>query len=254
MSPRRRKSKPGDPLAEIEKLRETARATDANPDLVAVAKFIRRLLPGDGKARGGAGQPSAIRELGAGVSDAWQTLSEKQRRKGGEVDVAILFTDLVGFSSWALKAGDEPALELLSLVGAAEEGAISGNGGAVVKRLGDGSMAVFSEAEPAVVAALQAQEALGEIEIEGYAPSLRAGVHVGRPRRVKRDFLGVDVNIAARIGELAEGDEVLASDSACEALDPSFFKLGPARELSAAGAPSDLTVCAVKAKRRRVRR
>jgi adenylate cyclase len=252
-----------------EKLLESARRADSQPELVAAAKFLRGLLPGRESERKSSAarkrrsqslerlvsgfepeRPSATRELGHGAMKAWQALSESQRRRRGTADVAILFTDLVGFSSWALKAGDEAALELLDQVGGVEEDAVSDNGGIVVKRLGDGSMAVFSEAEPAVSAALEAQEALGEIEVEGYAPSLRAGVHVGRPRRVKRDFLGVDVNIAARVGELAKGDEVLASDAACEALDSSAFKLGPARELSAPGAPDDLTVCAVKAKRK----
>ena len=71
--------------------------------------------------------------------------------------MAILFTDLVGFSDWALEAGDEAALEVLRQVGDAEQKAISSNKGAVVKRLGDGAMAVFSDAEQAVTAALEAQ-------------------------------------------------------------------------------------------------
>ena len=39
--------------------------------------------------------------------------------------MAILFTDLVGFSDWALEAGDEAALEVLRQVGDAEQKAIS---------------------------------------------------------------------------------------------------------------------------------
>jgi adenylate cyclase len=247
VSPRRRKAKRGDALTEIDRLRETVRETDATPELVAAAKFIRRLLPGEKKDEP-AGGPSAIRELGAGVTEAWQAMSEAQKRKAGEVDVAILFTDLVGFSSWALQAGDEPALDLLQKVSAAEQGAISGNGGALVKRLGDGAMAVFSDADAAVLAALQAQDDLAEIEVAGHNPQLRAGVHLGRPRRVKRDFLGVDVNIAARVGELAEGGEVLVSDATCAALDSEAFRFGKPQKLSAPGAPEDITVCSVRAK------
>ena len=71
--------------------------------------------------------------------------------------MAIVFTDLVGFSDWTLDAGDEAALEVLRQVGDAEQKAISSNKGAVVKRLGDGAMAVFSDAEQAVRAALEAQ-------------------------------------------------------------------------------------------------
>jgi adenylate cyclase len=234
---------------------------DANPQLVAAAKFIRGLLPGtDPKSSDlppqvqklmteiDPGGPSAIREVGKGALQTWQALSEAQRRRRGDVDVAILFTDLVGFSDWALKAGDEAALDLLRQVGDVEQRAISDHGGAVVKRLGDGAMAVFSQAEHAVRAALQAQKELGGIKIGGHKPKMRAGVHQGQPRKVRGDFLGVDVNIAARVGDAAKGNQVLVSEAAREVLDPAGFRFGPRRELSAAGAPEDLTVCTVRSK------
>ena len=62
-----------------------------------------------------------MRELGLGALQAWQALSEAQGRGRGSAEVAILFTDLVGFSSWALEAGDETALELLRRVAEAED-------------------------------------------------------------------------------------------------------------------------------------
>jgi adenylate cyclase len=250
------------------KLRERARRTDSKPQLVEAARFLRQLLPGDDRygdalSTGGSNvpqrigrlvsevhpqRPSAFRELGLGALQAWQALSEAQGRGRGKVDVAILFTDIVGFSSWALNAGDEAALELLRQVAAAEDAAISLNGGSLVKRLGDGAMAVFRAVEHAVQAALRAQLDLGGIEVNGHTPELRAGVHLGRPRRVGGDYLGVDVNIAARVGEAAKGGEVLVSDAAREALDPQAFKFGRNRRLSATGAPRDLSVCRVSAR------
>jgi adenylate cyclase len=250
------------------KLRERVRRTDSRPQLVATAKFLRRLLPGDdryGDALSTSGKdvpqrlgrlvsdlqperPSAARELGLSALQAWQALSEAQGRGRGSVDVAILFTDTVGFSSWALTVGDEAALELLRRVASAEDGAVSAHGGSLVKRLGDGAMAVFRKAEDAVGAALQAQRDVGEIEVAGHTPALRAGVHLGRPRRVGDDYLGVDVNIAARVGEAAEGGELLVSERACEALDASSFKVSRRRRLSASGAPEDLSVCRVIAR------
>jgi adenylate cyclase len=246
-------------------LRERARRTDSKPQLVATAKFIRQLLPGDDRHSDPLStvgtqvpqrigrlvsevepqRPSAVRELGLGALQAWQALSEAQGRGRGRVDVAILFTDIVGFSSWALDAGDEAALELLSQVAAAEDTAISVHGGSLVKRLGDGAMAVFRAAQEAVQAALQAQRDLGQIEVNGHTPELRAGVHLGRPRRVGGDYLGIDVNIAARVGEAAKGGQLLISESAREALDPQAFKFGRNRRLSATGAPRDLSVCSV---------
>jgi adenylate cyclase len=245
---------------------ERAQRADAKPELVATAKLIRGLLPGDesyGDALSTSGprlreqlgrqlsdlapeRPSALRELGLGVLQAWQALSEAQQRRRGTADTAILFTDLVGFSTWALDAGDEAAVDLLRRIGKAEESAISERGGIVVKRLGDGSMAVFSHPEQAVTAVHDTQSRLAELEVEGYEPRLRAGVHLGRPRRVGKDYLGVDVNIAARVGDAAKGGEVLVSETACEMLEPSAFKIGRRKRLKATGAPEQLVVRTVK--------
>jgi len=261
---RRRGRKRADPPIDSEGIREVVRKTDANPQLVATARFLRRLIPGGEPATSEMPEamqrlveevqpsgPSAMREIGKGALQAWQALSEAQRRRQGTADVAILFTDLVGFSDWALEAGDEAALEVLRQVGDVEQKAISSNKGAIVKRLGDGAMAVFGDSEQAVSAALEAQKRISEIDVDGYRPSQRAGVHRGTPRKVKGDFLGVDVNIAARVGDCAEGGEVLVSEPVREELDGRRFKFGRARELDAPGAPADLTVSSVKSGRRR---
>src|SRR5688572_16087395 len=111
-----------------------------------------------------------------------------QGRGHGDREVTILFTDLVEFSSWTLEAGDDAAIELLRKVGLAVEAPVRAHGGRVVKRLGDGLMAVF-DGDPgaAVEAACRARAAVEEIEVDGHRPQLRAGVHVGRPRRLGGD-------------------------------------------------------------------
>jgi adenylate cyclase len=265
-SRRRRRSKPPQP----ERLLESVRQTDSKPELVATARFLRRLLPGStpkettapkggGKVSRRLGRlvsdldpdrPSAVRELGLGAMEAWRTLSDAQRRRRGQAEVAILFTDLVGFSEWALGAGDEVAVELLGEVEAVEEDAVRGHGGVIVKRLGDGSMAVFSEADDAVAAGLEALTASKEVRSGRYRATLRAGVHLGRPRKVDGDFLGIDVNIAARVADAAEGDELLASDAVREATASSGFRFGRRRELTAPGAPEDLSVHPVRGYKR----
>jgi adenylate cyclase len=68
---------------------------------------------------------------------------------------------------------------------------------------------------------------------------------------VKGDFLGVDVNIAARVGDAAKSGEVLVSDSVRDQLDGRRFKFGSERPLDAPGAPADLTVSSVKSRRGR---
>src|SRR3954468_8472447 len=218
------------------RLREAMLKVDSHPAVLGAVERLRKRAPGDAKfgdrlstseptpssmvARGVSAlepdRPSALHEFGLGALQVWQSLAESAGRGRGERDVTIVFTDLVGFSSWALRAGDEAALDLLRAVGDAVESAFFEHGGRIVKRLGDGVMAVFDEPHDAVSAALDAQAALTEVEVAGYRPKMRAGVHHGRPRKVGGDFLGVDVNIAARVAEQAKGGEVLVSQPTWE--------------------------------------
>lgn len=185
---------------------------------------------------------SVLRELGLTALQLWQAASEKQGRGRGECDVTLLFTDLVGFSSWALKAGDERAVELLRQVADITEAAIGRHGGRVVKRLGDGWMAVFPDPQSAVEATHEMQRALEHVEVDGYRPRLRAGVHCGKPRTLGGDYLGVDVNVTARVAEAAKPDQVLVSDAAASRLDPDTVEVGRSKRLKAPGAPPHMRV------------
>jgi adenylate cyclase len=250
--------------------REAASKTDADPRVIGMLRALRRRLPGDERygdplstageepvnviarrmsALAPAERPSAVSELGLGALQAWQALSEKSGRGRGDQDLALLFTDLVGFSSWALEAGDAAAVELLRQVGVVVEGAVADHGGRIVKRLGDGVMAVFNDPRDAVAAALSMHPRLAEISVAGHTPSMRAGVHCGRPRKLGGDYLGVDVNVAARVGAAAGGAEVLVSQPAAERLDPETFDVGRAKRLKAPGAPRELRVSSVTARR-----
>ena len=247
------------------RLRRAAVRIDSQPGLLAAARRLRRTLPGDDKfgdplstagltpvefvARGvSAMEPdreSFVKEVGLAGLQVWQSLSEATGRGAGDEPLALLFTDLVGFSSWALKAGDEAVLRLLREVGSAVEAAVLGHEGQIVKRLGDGLMASFASVEGAIGAALDAHDALEGIAVYGYRPRMRAGVHYGRPRRLGGDLLGVDVNIAARVGDAAKPGEVLVSGEALELLDGDGWRLGRTRRLRADGVPRAMQVARV---------
>jgi len=247
------------------RLRDWIRKGDSAPRLLLAVRFARELLPGDSElgdplstaggeaphllarsvAEAGAREPSVARELGLGALQVWQALSEAQGRGRGEEDVAILFLDLVGFSAWALQAGDEAAVTLLRDFGRITDGAVVERGGRVVKRLGDGAMAVFADAGAAVEAARHACREVATMDVDGYEPALRAGLHVGRPRHLGGDYLGVAVNVAARVAEAAKAGEVLISETARERLPPDDYPLRKRRRFRAKGAPDDLAVYAV---------
>lgn len=188
-------------------------------------------------------RPSVLGEIGLSALQVWESVSGT--RGSGEQEVAILFTDLVDFSRWALEAGDTTAIELLRVVGLAIEPAVTRHDGAIVKRLGDGLMAVFADSGEAVEAALDAHHEMGRVEVSGHRPRMRAGVHFGRPRTLGGDYLGVDVNIAARVAGAASGGEVLISEAARERLPGDSLRVRRRRFFRAKGAPRDLRVYAV---------
>jgi adenylate cyclase len=253
------------PAARLARLRAAVTRLDSEPALLSAARGIRRRLPGDEKfgdplstagrtpveviARSFSalqpGRQSVAKELGLSALQVWQSVSEATGRGRGELEMALLFTDLVGFSEWALQAGDAAVLELLREVGTEVEAVIAQHEGRIVKRLGDGLMASFLDGQEAVEAALGAQEAVREIEVDGYSPRMRAGVHWGRPRKLGGDFLGVDVNVAARVTEAAKAGQVLVSDALLAKLDGDGVRAGRAKRLRADGTPSGLRVAEV---------
>ncbi len=247
-----------------EKLRELDRSEMA----LAAARRVRSILPGDDRygdplslgkddpagvigqqlATRGKQEPSALREIGFSALQVRQSLSEAQGRGQGDEELAILFTDLVGFSDWALEAGDTLAVDLLRAVGEAVEPSVAANQGRVVKRLGDGLMAVFSDPACAVNAACEATGNVAKVELDGHTPRLRAGVHVGTPRRLGGDYLGVAVNVAARVGAAAGPGEVLISeDVRARVGEAGIDTKRKWRFTGAKGAPSDLKVYSVRA-------
>ena len=146
----------------------------------AAARAADRLLQRD----------AASREVSLAGLQVWQALTERVSGKPANREVTLVFTDLVGFSSWALKAGDDATLKLLRRVAQVVEPPLLEAGGHIVKRMGDGTMAVFADPATAVRAVRTSLDAVKDVEVEGYTPRMRAGVHTGRPQRIGSDWLG----------------------------------------------------------------
>lgn len=209
------------------------RDTNRQQRLINVVKQARRALPGDPEfgdplSTAGPGGPQATarvadrlfgdqstasRELSLGTLQVWQALTQRVSGRPVNREVTLVFTDLVGFSAWALNAGDVATLTLLRRVSTAVEPPLLDAGGQIVKRMGDGIMAVFTDPTTAVAAVVQAREALRSVEVGGYTPRMRAGVHTGHPQRLGSDWLGVDVNIAARVMERAPRGGLVVSQT-----------------------------------------
>lgn len=249
-----------------------------NPGIVAMIRRARRALPGDpdfgdplsttgeGGVQAAAraadrllpDRDAATREVGLAGLQLWQAITERVSGKPANAEVTLVFTDLVGFSAWSLQAGDEATLRLLRRVAQVAEPPLLDGGGHIVKRMGDGMMAVFGDPLTAVSAAISARDAVKTVEIEGYTPRMRAGVHTGRPQRIGSDWLGVDVNIAARVMERATRGGLIISGATLERISPADLEelavtvkrvrrqvFGPKQS----GVPADLAMYRLKSQR-----
>ncbi|MFE3260524.1 adenylate/guanylate cyclase domain-containing protein [Nocardia sp. NPDC059091] len=214
----------GDFIDAIRKARENLPGDPAFGDPLSVSG------PGGARAMARAADklvgdsPSAARELGLGALQVWQAVLERIGKGRGPQEITIMFTDLVAFSSWSLAAGDEVTLDLLRRVAKAIEPPIVDRGGQVVKRMGDGVMAVFPSADRAVRAAVAAKENLSAVSVDGYRPQMRLGLHTGSPREIGGDWLGIDVNIAARVMEAGGNGNTMLSGVTLDSLRPETLE------------------------------
>jgi class 3 adenylate cyclase len=251
--------------------------TNHSPDVIAFIRRARRALPGDPDfgdplSAAGVGGPraaaraadrlldhdAASREFSLAGLQVWQALTERVSGRPATREVTLVFTDLVGFSEWSLAAGDDATLRLLRRVAQVMEPPLLASGGHIVKRMGDGAMAVFSDPTTAVRAVLGALEAVKTVEIDGYTPRMRAGIHTGRPQRMGSDWLGVDVNIAARVMEQATKGGLVVSQTTLELIpDDELEALGVTvkrirKQLFSpkiAGVPEDLVMYRLRIRR-----
>jgi class 3 adenylate cyclase/tetratricopeptide (TPR) repeat protein len=171
---------------------------------------------------------AAIAELAA-PSPSTESPSPAVRPKTPQVSaerrpITVMFCDLVGSTSLAAKLDPEDWRNLVNAYLDEASAAVTGLGGHVLKRLGDGLMALFgypqaqeNDAERAVRAALAIQRALAQINAKNAgrrAPELlaRMGLESG-PVVVDAtgEVFGDAPNVAARVQAVAESGSVLVT-------------------------------------------
>jgi adenylate cyclase len=143
---------------------------------------------------------------------------------------AIVFTDIVGFTQLTDERGDDVALALLERQEQMVRAALP-DCSRVVKELGDGLLLWFDSPREAIDTCLRLQAEFDRSGDDDVPLWVRIGMHWGCPRRRGDDIVGRDVNLAARIVELAGPGDVLCSEATVnEAGDMGgivFEPLGP---------------------------
>ncbi|MCI4365735.1 MAG: hypothetical protein L3K10_06735 [Thermoplasmata archaeon] len=147
--------------------------------------------------------------------------------------VAIMFTDMVGYSALA-QADESSALSLLERHNQLLRPLFSRFSGREIKTVGDAFLVEFESALDAVRCALELQRSLHDYNAasaDGGKIRIRIGIHVGDVVEVDGDLLGDAVNIASRIEPLADPEGISltqqAHDQVQNKISIRFAKLPP---------------------------
>jgi predicted ATPase/class 3 adenylate cyclase len=139
--------------------------------------------------------------------------------------VTFLFTDIEGSTRLEQAVGSSEWARLVGRHDALVRAAIEAAGGVVVKTEGDAFFAAFAEPGSAVRAAADAQRAIAaDAWPDGATPRVRMGLHLGEGRLRHgapgdpEDYVGIDVNYAARIAAAGNGGQIVLSEALVAAL------------------------------------
>jgi class 3 adenylate cyclase len=165
---------------------------------------------------------ATFERLGA-ARDA-RLVAETLRRREGKAAVragrTFLFTDICDSTPLLEAIGDEAWQNLVAWHDRTLRALFADHGGEEVDHAGDGFFVAFPDAQSAARCAIAIQLTLAEHRrSQGFAPQVRAGIHAAEAQQARGGYWGKGVHEAARIGELAEAGEILASRGTAEQLD-----------------------------------
>jgi adenylate cyclase len=138
-----------------------------------------------------------------------------------DLEVAILFADVVGSTQLYDKFGDTKASETVARCLDVMKDATHQFNGTVIKTIGDEIMATFSTVDEAMGAATQMQNRIsaGDDEIQ---VSIRIGCHFGPVVQEQNDIFGAAVHTANRMTSQAKAKQIIISGSTVEQMGPDW--------------------------------
>jgi len=142
-----------------------------------------------------------------------------------DIELAILFADVVGSTMLYEKLGDAKAREMVGICIEAMKSATEQHGGTVIKTMGDEVMSTFPTADQAVNAANQMQRAISQhagLQNDLAHVAIRIGCHFGPVVLENRDVFGAAVHTANRMTSQAKAGQVMTTITMVEKLSPDW--------------------------------
>jgi class 3 adenylate cyclase len=125
----------------------------------------------------------------------------------------FLFADLRDYTSYVEVHGDRAGAALLERYRSLVRGIVSATGGAEIRTEGDSFYVVFGSVSAAVRAGLAIVDAAARRAAEPDPIRVGVGVHAGETTETPEGFVGLAVNIAARLCAQAKAGELVVSET-----------------------------------------
>jgi class 3 adenylate cyclase len=144
---------------------------------------------------------------------------------GTDIELAVLFSDVVGSTRIYEILGDQRAREIVALCIDLMRASTEQHRGTVIKTMGDEVMATFALADEALNAAAQIQRQITThpaLQVEGQAVAVRIGCHFGPVVVETRDVFGATVHTANRMTSQAKAGQIMTTAATVERLSPEW--------------------------------
>src|SRR5947209_6877868 len=144
---------------------------------------------------------------------------------GKDIELAILFADVVGSTRLYDTMGDLRARDMVAICIDVMRGATEQRQGTVIKTMGDEVMATFPTADAALNAAAQMQQQISthaQLNVDGQPVAIRIGCHYGPVVLESRDVFGAAVHTANRMTSQAKANQIVTTAATVEHLSPEW--------------------------------
>lgn len=208
---------------ELRAARPARRGQRVDQATTAAGHAVRTVVETASRLRERGFRSTLLSSLGDFTDWALEQRVEIARIAASDGTVTIFFSDIENSTALNSELGDEQWVRLLRSHDRLVTTYVDKHRGEVVKSQGDGYMVVFSTPDLGVAAALDIQRALGakrkrDRHLRRTPIRVRIGLHTGTTVEREGDYFGSNVAMAARIAALADGGEVLVSDTVAAAV------------------------------------
>ena len=142
-----------------------------------------------------------------------------------EIEVAILFADVVGSTKLYEQLGDVRARDMVGTCVELMRSATDHHNGTVIKTMGDEIMATFTSADDALDAGAQMQREITHhpgLKVNDHAVAIRIGCNFGPVVMEARDIFGSAVHTANRMTSQAKAGQIITTAAMIEHLSSEW--------------------------------